>query len=85
MAPTSMKRILISLTGGLVIGLVLGIMLGRKLQPTEAQVVDLISHLSFPQLAEFNKKLSAQAGLQVYQTQILAPSPAVQPVPTPPR
>ncbi len=80
-----MKRILISLVVGVVIGLVLGIMVGRKLQPSEEQVVDLISHLSFPQLAEFNKKLSAQAGLQVYQTQILAPAPAVQPVPTQPK
>lgn len=69
----------------MVIGLVLGIMAGRKLQPSEDQAVDVISHLSFPQLAEFNKKLSAQAGLQVYQTQILAPTPAVQPVPTPPK
>jgi len=78
-----MKRILITLVVGMVIGLVLGIMAGRKLQPSEDQAVELISHLSFPQLAEFNKKLSAQAGLQVYQTQILAPTPAVQPVPTP--
>ena len=80
-----MKRILITLVVGMVIGLVLGIMAGRKLQPSEDQAVELISHLSFPQLAEFNKKLSAQAGLQVYQTQILAPTPAVQPVPTPPK
>ena len=78
-----MKRILISLVAGMVIGLVLGIMAGRKLQPSEDQAVELISHLSFPQLAEFNKKLSAQAGLQVYQTQILAPTPAVQPTPVP--
>ena len=80
-----MKRILITLVVGMVIGLVLGIMAGRKLQPSEDQAVELISHLSFPQLAEFNKKLSAQAGLQVYQTQILAPTPAVQPVPAPPK
>jgi len=80
-----MKRILITLVVGMVIGLVLGIMAGRKLQPSEDQAVELISHLSFPQLAEFNKKLSAQAGLQVYQTQILAPTPAVQPFPTPPK
>jgi uncharacterized membrane-anchored protein YhcB (DUF1043 family) len=80
-----MKRILITLVVGMVIGLVLGIMAGRKLQPSEDQAVELISHLSFPQLAEFNKKLSAQAGLQVYQTQILAPTPAVQPVPVPPK
>jgi hypothetical protein len=80
-----MKRILIILVVGMVIGLVLGIMAGRKLQPSEDQAVELISHLSFPQLAEFNKKLSAQAGLQVYQTQILAPTPAVQPVPVAPK
>ena len=65
-----MKRILISLVFGMVLGIVLGVMAGRKMQPTEDQAVDLISHLSFPQLAEFNKKLAAQAGLQVYQTQM---------------
>jgi xanthine/uracil permease len=80
-----MKRILISLVVGMVIGIVLGVMMGRKLQPTEDQAVDLISHLSFPQLAEFNKKLSAQAGLQVYQTQMLAPAPNAQPLPAPPK
>jgi hypothetical protein len=72
-----MKRILISLIVGLVAGLVLGAMLGHKLQPTEEQVVDHISHLSFPELAAFNKKLTAQSGLQVYQTQILPPTPPI--------
>jgi xanthine/uracil permease len=74
-----MKRILVSLIVGLVIGLVLGAMLGHKLQPTEEQVVDHISHLSFPELASFNKKLTAQSGLQVYQTQILPPTAPVIP------
>ncbi len=78
-----MKRILIPLVLGIAIGLVLGTMLGRKLQPSEDQVVDLISHLSFPELASFNKRLAAQAGLQVYQTQILPPASAVQPVSPP--
>ena len=68
-----MKRILISAAVGLVIGLVLGAMLGHKLQPTEEQVVDHISHLSFPELAALNKDLTARSGLQVYQTQILPP------------
>jgi hypothetical protein len=70
-----MRRILITLMVGMALGLALGIMLGRKLPPTEAQVVDHISHLSFPEMAAFNKKLAAQAGLQVYQSQIL-PTPA---------
>jgi hypothetical protein len=70
-----MKRILITLTVGLVVGLIAGVMMGRKLRPTEDQVVEHISHLSFPELAAFNKKLTAQSGLQVYQTQIL-PTPA---------
>ncbi len=80
-----MKRILIILAAGMVVGLVLGAMMGRRwFPPTEDQMVDQISHLSFPQLAAFNKKLAAQAGLQVYQTQILAPTPASQPVPAKP-
>src|SRR5450759_3697263 len=45
----TMKRILITLSVGVVIGLVLGTMLGRKLQPSEEQVVDHISHMSFPE------------------------------------
>lgn len=66
-----MKRILIILTAGVVVGLILGVMLGRKLRPSDEQVVDHISHLSFPELSAFNKKLNAQAGLQVYQSQML--------------
>jgi xanthine/uracil permease len=73
-----MKRILVSVTVGLVVGLILGVMMGRKLRPTQDQVIDHISHLSFPELAAFNKKLTAQAGMQIYQTQIL---PAVPPAP----
>jgi xanthine/uracil permease len=76
-----MKRILISLIVGVVIGLVLGTMLGHKLSPTDAQVVEYISHLSFPELATFNKKLTATSGLQVYQTQILPPTAPVIPAP----
>ncbi len=76
-----MKRILVSTIVGLLIGLVLGVMLGHRLQPTPDQAVDLISHLSFPELAAFNKKLVAQSGLQVYQTQMIPPTPAMQTVP----
>jgi hypothetical protein len=76
-----MKRILISVVVGLVIGLVLGTMLGHKLQPTEEQVVDHISHLSFPELASLNKNLTARSGLQVYQTQILQPPAPIPPAP----
>ena len=68
-----MKRILIAVAVGLVIGLILGAMLGHKLQPTQEQVVEHISHLSFPELALLNKELTARSGLQVYQTQILPP------------
>ncbi len=82
MAIPAMKRILVTLVVGLVIGLVLGVMLGRKLQPSDEQVVDRISHLSFPELAAFNKRLSQQAGLQVYQTQML---PSAPPMPVSPK
>jgi xanthine/uracil permease len=75
-----MKRILISVMVGMVIGLVLGTVLGHKvLPPTPEQVVDHISHMSFPELAAFNRKLTAQSGLQVYQTQILPPTAPVIP------
>jgi hypothetical protein len=74
-----MKRILITFLVGLLAGLVLGTMLGHKLQPTEDQVVEFISHMSFPELAAFNKRLSSQAGLQVFQTQILPTAPAAGP------
>jgi hypothetical protein len=79
-----MKRILISAIVGLLIGLVLGVMLGHKLQPNHDQAVDLISHLSFPELAAFNKKLVAQSGLQVYQTQMVPPTPAIPAAPAMP-
>ena len=78
-----MKRILITVIVGLVLGLVLGSMLGRKWPPTEEQVVEYISHMSFPEMASFNKKM-AQSGLQVYQTQMLPPTPAVPAPPTAP-
>jgi hypothetical protein len=76
-----MKRILISVIVGMVIGLVLGVMLGHKLEPTPEQVVDHISHLSFPELAAFNKRLVAQSGLQVYQTQAIPAAPTLPSAP----
>ena len=76
-----MKRILISAIVGLLIGLVLGVMMGHRLQPNPDQVVDLISHFSFPELAAFNKELVAQSGLQVYQTQMIPSSPAIPAAP----
>ncbi len=74
-----MKRILISAAVGIVIGLVLGVMAGHKMQPNRDQVVDFIGHQSLRELAEFNKDLLAQWGLQVYQPQMVRSAPSEPP------
>jgi hypothetical protein len=74
-----MKRILISAVVGIMIGLVLGVMAGHKMQPNREQVVDFIGHQSLRELAEFNKDLLAQWGLQVYQPQMVRSAPTDPP------